>query len=302
MGLLDYLQEKGQSLLAGGAKPRAIVGGLLGGDTSALQGAWNEVKQLGNPNYMRNVKGISKDEAMNIALNANPVFALSTGGKLSDALDDYAMQHRPPMKGDGAPLHDLTGGGSIYPADVYSPKAAQYYGTGNDALDAQSFSIAQQYKNKPDELVTMYRAIPKQLSVDKQIAELEKQKAQFMKRGTYPANSGFSNGSDWYDNAYDRLNELKAMPKEGIVKPKINNGDWVTINKNYAKEHGMSALDGNYKIISQKVPARKLFTNGDSIHEFGYDESGKILPEFLAYLSAGGLLGAGAYKYSQGNQ
>jgi predicted GNAT family acetyltransferase len=88
MGLLDYLQEKGKGLLAGGAKPRAIAAGLLGGDTQALQGAWNEIKQLGDPAYMRKVKGIGKDEAMNIALDANPVFALTAGGKLADALDN----------------------------------------------------------------------------------------------------------------------------------------------------------------------------------------------------------------------
>lgn len=75
MGLLDYIQEKGKGILAGGAKPRAIVSGLLGGDTSALQGAWNELKQLGDPNYMRKIKGISNQEAMNIALDANPVMA-----------------------------------------------------------------------------------------------------------------------------------------------------------------------------------------------------------------------------------
>ena len=54
------------------------------------------------------------------------------------------------------------------------------------------------------------------------------------------------------------------------VKAKINVGDWVTIIRQYAKDHGESALRGNYKIISKLVNARDIFTNGDSIHEWGY--------------------------------
>ena len=46
---------------------------------------------------------------------------------------------------------------------------------------------------------------------------------------------------------------------------------WVTIDRNYAKEHGESALNGDYKIIKRKVYARDLYTNGDSPYEMGYD-------------------------------
>jgi hypothetical protein len=54
---------------------------------------------------------------------------------------------------------------------------------------------------------------------------------------------------------------------------KINSGDWVTINKPYAISHGRSTLLGDYKILTKTVPARHLFTTGDSLHEFGYDPS-----------------------------
>ena len=60
----------------------------------------------------------------------------------------------------------------------------------------------------------------------------------------------------------------RAVPKD--IKAKINVGDWVTIIRQYAKDHGESALRGNYKIISKLVNARDIFTNGDSIHEWGY--------------------------------
>jgi hypothetical protein len=60
----------------------------------------------------------------------------------------------------------------------------------------------------------------------------------------------------------------RALPKG--VKAEINPNDWVTINRDYAKMHGESALNGEYTIASKKVKARHLFGNADSIHEQGY--------------------------------
>jgi hypothetical protein len=73
---------------------------------------------------------------------------------------DYRGSHSAPGSDFGAPLHDLTGGGQMYPADVYSPKAAQYYGAG-EAYDQKAFNIAQSFKGKPNAMVTIYRAVPK---------------------------------------------------------------------------------------------------------------------------------------------
>lgn len=80
-----------QNFLKGGEKPRALLGGLLGGDTSALHGALDEVKQLFNPEYMKNVKGIGKNEALNLALNANPIMAATFIGKSAKTWD--ALSH-----------------------------------------------------------------------------------------------------------------------------------------------------------------------------------------------------------------
>jgi len=63
----------------------------------------------------------------------------------------------------------------------------------------------------------------------------------------------------------------RAVPKDVPKGAKINQGDWVTTDREYAIEHGLGALEGNYKIIKQQVKARDLFTNGDSIYEMGYD-------------------------------
>lgn len=63
----------------------------------------------------------------------------------------------------------------------------------------------------------------------------------------------------------------RAVPKDVPTKEALNIGDWVTLDRQYAKEHGEGALNGNYKIVKKTVKARDLFTNGDSIYEMGYD-------------------------------
>ncbi len=66
---------------------------------------------------------------------------------------------------------------------------------------------------------------------------------------------------------------MKKIEKDKSEKIKIgiNPHDWVTINKQYAINHGKSALNNNYKILSKTVKAKDIYTNGDSIHEWGYD-------------------------------
>jgi hypothetical protein len=63
----------------------------------------------------------------------------------------------------------------------------------------------------------------------------------------------------------------RAVPKSVENKSALNVGDWVTLDRQYAKEHGEGALNGDYKIVKKTVKARDLYTNGDSIYEFGYD-------------------------------
>jgi hypothetical protein len=71
----------------------------------------------------------------------------------------------------------------------------------------------------------------------------------------------------------------RAVPKDEKIKD-INAGDWVTINKQYADLHGNSALQGNYKILERKVKAKDIYTNADSIHEYGYDPD-DVMAQFL---------------------
>jgi hypothetical protein len=143
-----------------------------------------------------------------------------TAGILPEAVESYRGSHTAPSPEFGAPLYDLTGGGQMYPADVYSNKAVQYYGTGYPKADREAFALANKVRGNPDAEVTIYRAVPNKKDISS-----------------------------------------------------INTGDWVTLSKEYAKTHGESALRDNYKIIEKKVKAKELWTNADSIHEFGYHPS-----------------------------
>lgn len=62
----------------------------------------------------------------------------------------------------------------------------------------------------------------------------------------------------------------RAVPKN--VKT-INPGDWVTTVAEYAKEHGDAHLGGRgkYRILTKVVRAQQLFTDGNSILEYGYN-------------------------------
>jgi hypothetical protein len=70
----------------------------------------------------------------------------------------YQTGHQPAS--DGAPLHDLTGGGEFYPEDVYSPRGRHIY-AGYDETARADWAKAVSYRNKPDSPVTIYRAVPK---------------------------------------------------------------------------------------------------------------------------------------------
>ena len=107
--------------------------------------------------------------------------------------------------------------------------------------------------------------------------------------GVYPkdfyGNKGFQHYADFGDkmdrDTYNKIQSYLAMPDRPLTVYRavprdpsiktINKGDWVTINRDYAKNHGEGALNGDYKILKKDVYARDLFTAGDSHHEWGYD-------------------------------
>jgi len=100
--------------------------------------------------------------------------------------------------------------------------------------------------------------------------------------GIYPADFYAGRASDYGDNPrcigimlnmHNRPNApirvYRAVPRD--VARKLNPGDWVTIDRNYAVEHGRDNLRNDYHIVSKTVFARDLFTDGNSVEEWGYD-------------------------------
>jgi hypothetical protein len=61
----------------------------------------------------------------------------------------------------------------------------------------------------------------------------------------------------------------RAVEKDSLAKG-IQPGDWVTIVKGYAVDHGKATLGGKYKIQEKLVMAGEVFTSGDSWLEWGY--------------------------------
>ena len=77
--------------------------------------------------------------------------------------------------------------------------------------------------------------------------------------------------SSWKNRPTASVTIYRAIPKDAPKGTKINVGDWITPDREYAMEHGEGALNGKYRIIKQNVKARDIFTNGDSMYEWGYD-------------------------------
>jgi len=248
----DFIRNPGTSLqqMVGNANDKARAFNELN------DAALDEFRATGD---LYGPKG--KELAQSLAGAYNPVGMTARYG--------YRGQHTAPGPDFGAPLHDLTGGGQMYPSDVYAASASRIYG-GGMPYDRKAFDIAQSYRDKPNASVTIYRAVPKEMANSEKLADLEKKMAAYMKRGNLPKDSFTDNGSKWYDWAYEERNKLRGLPDEPITELGINPGDWVTLTREYAKDHGESALKGKYKILSKKVKAKDIWTNADSIHEFGY--------------------------------
>lgn len=170
---------------------------------------------------------------------------------------------------------------------------------GND-LDQRYIELAERYRNGDLTVEPELRAM-----VDSKAGENGFGKPDYRMEHTAPGRDGYSqsidnlsglypddfyslNGPMYYGTgeeimdrkAWHILNRVKGRPNALIeiyrAAPKgtgktITNGDWVTIVRDYAVEHGKANLDGNYQIVSKIVRARDVFTDANSILEQGYD-------------------------------
>ncbi len=205
----------------------------------------------------------------------------------------YSGSHTAPTNdGYSKPLYDLT---DIYPEDIYSSQGASYYGDGSP-YDNETISIISRYKGYPNKSITIYRAVPDlNKEVDTEIKELLGALNFYTRFNFYPPlhKKGFDSfhpieeeieeqwqkgklGDISYDEyqqyLYDFIDKkIEELKKSKGAKIKINKGDWISINRKYAVDHGKSHL-GDYKIISKTVKAKEVWTDGNSIHEWGYDK------------------------------
>jgi hypothetical protein len=195
--------------------------------------------------------------------------------RIRDLLEDddtYHGDHTAPSdNGFDRPLYDLTG---IYPDDMYSSTATRLYGAG-ESYDNVSVGIIQGALGKPNQAIKIYRAVPHEMTSDELIKKYEKDKAIILKTGRLPPGVTGYDKSQYYDFATDELARLTNTASTIAPKIGINPGDWVTTAKQYAIDHGRASLGNKFKVITKTVRAKELFTDGNSIHEWGYSPQSK---------------------------
>lgn len=188
---------------------------------------------------------------------------------IKEEIEDYKGEHQAPDAND-SPMFDVI---NAFGEDMYTPEANRYFGNYRP-YDSYSISLIQQARNKPNLPVKIYRAIPKTITNQEKIDNYNKQKKYILKYGKLPPEITIrANSSEYYDFISDEIDKLSKLP-DNDVKVKINNGDWVTINPAYAKEHGESNIGRNkYRILTKTVKAKQLFTDGNDINEWGYADN-----------------------------
>lgn len=152
------------------------------------------------------------------------------------ATDDYRGYHRGPDADYGSSMDNPDG---VFPDIDTHP---EYYDT-YQPYDYESHHQIRRVRGKPDSWVTVYRALP--LSV--------------LQHKTYRGGP-----NDLYEGSKPYSYRQREAP--------INTNDWVTPSYSYAQEHGEANLSNEpWTIVQQRVRARSLFSEGNSIHEWAYN-------------------------------
>lgn len=202
--------------------------------------------------------------------------------------NDYKGEHEAPHVSDGysSPIYDMT---NTFGEDIYGPNAVRYFGTG-DPNDRIAVNIIQSIRNKPNAKLTIYRAVPDiNYDIKSKIKNFYEIISYYNKWGFFPMSnkinseqnqimynldqkySSIENYDEKQKKIYDDLiNQAEELAQNKKPNLSINDGDWVTIVRGYAVEHGISHLKNKYKILSKTVSAKNVYGNGDSVLEFGY--------------------------------
>jgi hypothetical protein len=115
----------------------------------------------------------------------------------------------------------------------------------------------------------------------------------------------YGHGDDSLDNeSFSVIQRMRGKPDNYVdmyrsvpldAPNQIIPGDWVTLSKKYAQNHG-EGIDGGYKVLQGQTQAKRLRTDGNSPHEFGY--TGSANPGLLAATALG--TGAAASPKAKG--
>lgn len=76
-----------------------------------------------------------------------------------------------------------------------------------------------------------------------------------------------------------KVTVYRALPSN-VENPTIVPGDWVTPSRAYAEMHGVSNLQGEYQVISVEANSSHLFTEANSLLEWGYDPPSRTVIPF----------------------
>ena len=201
---------------------------------------------------------------------------------VSNNPSDYAGNNEAPGKEDNDPMYDVS---NMFP-DMYTDKAYQYYGREYEIDNHYVINQIKTAYKKPNKLIRIYRAVPYvNKDVDKKINDLRKLLNYKYQYSFFPMGHkliGQLEDNVWNENPTFTYDEMQMGVKNELIKMinvlkgqrdkpfKINNGDWVTTSIEYAKMHGKSNLNNNYKILTKVVKTSQLYTDGNSIFEWGY--------------------------------
>ena len=163
------------------------------------------------------------------------------------------------------------------------------------AIESSNPAYMEDLRSEPDVLgaiknnsrsITIYRAVPPTTAQILDFFDDEKRKWQRLgTRGEYPFREKMKrffpeindSRSGYYNWLSDEEEKIKAGTSrfKGVDDPSIKIGDFVTLNRSYAKEHGESTLVGQqgyptFKIVSKRVPKTDVIWNGDDWKEWAY--------------------------------
>lgn len=123
-----------------------------------------------------------------------------------------------------------------------------------DSPDLNIDDLAHGYTNQPDDIFTNLRAYGNDNESGRESGKAITDAIRYIESG----------------KGMPKVTVYRAVPTS-VKENGLRSGDWVTPSKSYAKMHGESRLEGDYRIIEQEVPADELWWDSNDIREWGFD-------------------------------